>query len=181
MAKGHGGFTLIEILVVLVIMSILATVAVLAIGDTARTSKIESIAERLSLVIPAAEQQAILQPAQIGLAFNDQGLGFYQYKINADTQEGYWQVLGGDNVFKFIDIPKYVIVKIALQQYADVDLTAYDAKIKPDILLLSSGDISAFTMTLSLKGEEHPRYIITGQQNGKIELTRVMKGAGSGS
>jgi general secretion pathway protein H len=65
-----AGFTLIEILIVMVIISIVGAASLLSISRN-KNSQMENFARQLTNLITLAQQQAMLQPAVIGMTFSD--------------------------------------------------------------------------------------------------------------
>ena len=90
----HRGFTLIEILIVLVIMGIvLSLVAVNMMPDDKRTLAAE--AERLSLLLEQAHDDAVAGAERIAWSAREGGYGFWR----ADEQ-GEWVPLAGDETLR---------------------------------------------------------------------------------
>ena len=82
------GFTLIEIMVVIVIVAVLMGAVTLSfppVGD----KLLKENAERFSALISLAQDESILQSAEIALEFDDKGYGFYRNVDNswADLSE----------------------------------------------------------------------------------------------
>src|SRR3990167_7089199 len=73
------GYTIIEILVVLFIISIATGVALLGISQN-ENKKIESFTKELTQLITLAEEQAMLQPAIIGLSFDADAFQFARFE-----------------------------------------------------------------------------------------------------
>src|SRR5438445_13371118 len=76
----YAGFTLLEILVVLVIMNIVAGMAVLTIDRNAN-KRLQTFTQTLMQSLTLAEEQALLQPATLGLAFTPHSFCFYEYRL----------------------------------------------------------------------------------------------------
>src|SRR5438105_3387067 len=69
------GFTLIEILIVIVIISIVTGIAALTISRN-QQKQYEYLATSLSHLITLAEEEAMLRPTTLGLAFTDHTFQF---------------------------------------------------------------------------------------------------------
>lgn len=167
------GFTLLEILIVLVIMAILAGAASVSFIGADRTAKIKNLGEELALLLPVAEQQAILLPAQIGLVFSNNSYHFYQYVLNDDDPtQGDWQPIQGDTAFNPRDFSSDITIQIELIDTAPEVIPEDDQNIHPQIIFYSSGDITPFKMTFAFK-DKAPIYVLTGTADGAISLTRL--------
>lgn len=172
LSSGHG-FTLIEVLVVLIIMAIVATMVSVSIIGADRTVRLRNLAEEISLMIPLAEQQAILQPTQIGIVFADHHYKFYRYvSDDNDPSQGDWKLIKDDRVFVTKNYSNDITVKIQVPQNVQNVIDQSDIYIRPQLMMFSSGDILPFTMTLAIKNNA-PLYKITGEANGTVTLERL--------
>ena len=77
--KNIAAFTLIEIMIVIFIIGIAATFAVLNLGNIIHARHIEEVSKELTLLLPAAETQAIFQPAVIGVRITRDNYQFLQF------------------------------------------------------------------------------------------------------
>lgn len=94
--KKLHAFTLIELLVVLVIIAIILTVAVMAFGDFGKSRKQHLAVLQLEQTIKAAQTQAILQPAVLGLSFTNNGYHYYRFWYNPKSHHYTWVDLQDD-------------------------------------------------------------------------------------
>lgn len=94
--KGVRAFTLIELLVVLVIVAIVLAVAVMAFGDFGKSRKQHLSILQLEQTVKAAQTQAILQPAVLGLTFTTDGYQYYRFWYNPKTRQYAWIPLQND-------------------------------------------------------------------------------------
>lgn len=167
------GFTLLEILIVLVIMAILAGAASIAIVGADRTAKVKNFSEGLVQLFPVIEQQAILQPAQIGLVFANHSYTFYQYVPDEDDPtQGDWQAIQGDTVFNSRSYSNDITLHIELTETTPEVIPTEDQTIRPQIIFYSSGDVTPFKMTIAIK-DKKPLYQLNGSANGEVNLVRL--------
>src|SRR5258708_39791946 len=88
--KGRGyGFTLIEILIVIVIISIVSGIAALTISRN-QQKQYEYLANSLAHLITLAEEEAMLRPATLGLAFTPNSFQFFEYHNKIDKNKTHW-------------------------------------------------------------------------------------------
>lgn len=181
------GFTLIEVLVVMVIVAIIAGVAVLSLGSLGRAPPAKHAAEQLSAIAELASQQAVIAGQQYGLLISRHGYRFYTF----DGEQ--WQPVTNDPVFRARTLGDDVIFDLHLEG-APVDLSKTDfspdadthssasqaddsgtenddaTQPKPQIALLSSGEVTPFTITVTDTVDPSQRYVISGSLAQGIEL-----------
>jgi len=168
------GFTLIEILVVLVIISIITAVAVLSLGSLGGNSATKQAAEQLSDLTNLVSQQAVMRGQQYGLLIAPHSYTFLLY----DGQN--WSPVQDDDLLRARQLESSVTLALQLegtpivlptddQQTADSDLDTGKQKLKPQIMLLSSGEITPFKITISGDDQNLP-YVITANLLHGIQL-----------
>ncbi len=176
-ATTAAGFTLLELLVVLVIIGIVSSFAVLSIGLTGRDKSLDKESQRLLALMQMASEESVQKTEELGLAIGSDGYHFLRY----DYDQNVWQSLE-DDLFRERSLPDDVTLDLVLEgrpivlddpsmsdgkDQSTADLQDNKDKPKPpQILFLSSGEVSQFTLTL----REHPG---TAQ--------RVIKSVGDGS
>lgn len=159
----HSAFTLIEILIVVVIVGITITFALLAFGDFGQSRRVKAQAERIAMLIPLAEQQAILQPSVYGIRFQPHSYQFYRYLTASNHQRGHWEKISNDKLFK----PYQLSQRISLSLKATLTATP-----QPQIVITNTGDITPFELAISSTGHK-PLYRISVKSNGNVNLTKV--------
>ena len=154
------GFTLLEILVVLVIIGILASMAVLNIGDR-RGDMLKKESLRSTTLIDLARNEAILEAREYGLGL---WRGHYQfYELDESTNQ--WAPLLSDTHLHPRELPETIepLLEIENQEIV-LDAKAPD---KPQILILSSGETTAFRLTLEPEDGEQDPVVIELDQLGR--------------
>lgn len=169
MKKAHG-FTLIEILVVLFIISIVSTVALLSISRNSN-KQIETFANELAQTITLAEEQALLQPAVIGVRVKNDVVEFSAYHPPVPAEKNKtasWELIQDDVLGKHA-IPSSVAVKVEMANAHPSDSAENEEKQQPQIIISTNGDVTPFTIYVG-KQDEKPRYVIKGEADGTITV-----------
>jgi general secretion pathway protein H len=158
------GFTLIEVLVVLVIMAAMAGLLVIGVRDSPE-QRLRREADNLAALINAASDEAVLRSMEFGLAIDDEGYRFVYF----DMEKKQW-LAAPERALAEHAFPDTVTVSMALDgeeldEQTRERMRAFseqgeDEKLRPLILLLSSGEITPFTLTLEY-GEEF-RVVLQG-------------------
>lgn len=168
------GFTFIEILIVMLIISIAATFVVLRFGDFGQARRVENTAKELNLLLQAAQQQAVLQPAVLGWVLKSNGFAFYQFVVHQDiTVNGKylaeWQPLQQDRLFSFQPLPRNVVLRLQVNNKAVPPITDDEQTVSPRLQLLPSGYVTPFVLKIGARGKP-AAYEITGNTAGLIQL-----------
>lgn len=139
-------FTLIELLVVLVILGCLVGVAVLGVGIAGPSRELHNEAERLAGLIGVLAEEAVLDNQEYGLLLSRDSYQVLRY----DSASLSWQALSG----KPHELPAWAELSIELEGAA-LELPMPEEQeegskaLMPQLLLLSSGEISPFRLHLA--------------------------------
>ncbi len=163
----HGGFTLLEILVVLIIMAIGTGMAVFSTGILDSDKDVARETRRLHALLELAQEQAVFQGRTIGLEIEDRGYRFFLYDRRPDDDGNMislWVPMIDDQIFRPRTLSDDIVVELFVDD-RDVLLLASDddddeAPV-PQIILLSSGDISTFELHF-FRTASAVRYRLTG-------------------
>ncbi len=168
--KGHyeKGFTLIEILVVMVLLGLLSGVAIFTLGSGKLQRELEVEAQRLHTLLRMASEEAILSNSEIGFSIDDDHYEFLEY----DDEKQTWSS-SSVSVLKMRDLPEWLApiferegqTKILGKDSSDTK----DSK-KPDMMLLSSGEVTPFTITLQVQNKNEGGFIISSDGLEEIKL-----------
>jgi general secretion pathway protein H len=159
-----AGYTLIEILIVMLIISIVGAVSLLTVSAN-KNSQLETYSRQLTNLITLAEQQAMLQPAVLGLLVEDQTLRFYQFRAAVDVAHKSAWVPVDDPLLHERVIPKNIQVQLTFpgQSVTDKDKESHE----PQLIISTNGDLTPFIIYIGEK-KSVPRYQITGSDDGSL-------------
>ena len=148
--KKNKGFTLIEIMVVMMIIMIITTIAVLALGHLGQGRRVAWVAETLKRNLIAAQQEAILRPAILGLKLTSTGYEFFQWT------QGRWVTLTQDKLSQ-------------KNAFKDITVTIIEPKnVEAYFLFLPGGVVSPFHLILSDRSQSR-RYQLKVTSNGAVQ------------
>lgn len=139
------GFTLVEVLMVVVIIGILAGVVVIGFTGADRQRDLVREAKRLALVVEMARDESILGGLEYGLDVLEESYQFLVFDIDQDRwvaliESPYGEHLLAEGVGFDLRIEDFTIDPARLFQ--DDSL----ARHTPEVLILSSGELTPFTM-----------------------------------
>lgn len=149
------GFTLIEILVVVLIVGITIGFALLAFGDFGSKRRIVMATEQFVNYVKLVQHQAILETSTLGISVDHNN-----YQVLRLNSTAGWQSMAEKSVFHQQHFPESTIVR-----FDNLENT----KKNPQIIINSSGDMTAFTLTIS-SGKEIDIANIMGKSNGAVVI-----------
>ena len=177
------GFTLLELLIVLVVIGIISSFAVLSTGLADRDKPLGKETQRMLALLRMASEESVQRGTELGMRIDGSGYRFMRFDRDA------WKPME-DDLFRERDLPAEISVKLELEGRPIVldtpdssdtttSTTKTDAKTKPQapqIVFLSSGEVSPFVLTLS-EHDALPQYIkSTGA--GDFTLNTTLDGKG---
>ncbi|MGD8909912.1 MAG: type II secretion system minor pseudopilin GspH [Chromatiales bacterium] len=162
-----AGFTLIEVMVVVVIIGILINFTVLSLRSQSPVNQLNEEALRMKSLIEIASEEALLRSSLIGVDISETGYGFLR------LEEEIWQPVN-DTLLRNRELPEEVSISLTLTQPSGDDSDAGDSEEKrtPEIILLSSGEITAFDLKISSTLTD-AYYRLSGDETGELILDRV--------
>jgi general secretion pathway protein H len=159
-ATRTAGFTLLELMVVLVLIGIIFSFATLSMRGDDLAELMEREAQRLEMLLAVASDEAVLRGDELALYVEDNG-----YEFMTLVQDG-WQV-PDDGMLRRYDMPADIRLELDLgdelptpapEQDKETDEQATE---QPQIFILSSGEMTPFTLTFSSGGSLKYYQIIT--------------------
>jgi general secretion pathway protein H len=159
--KFARGFTLLEMLVVLVIAAVMAGLAVFGMQDSP-ARKLQREANALAALINAAADEAVARSLELGLAIDARGYRF----VYLDPETRRWQPwqqrpfaghrfdaeyhidfqLDGDQLD---EVSRQRLQQFIDRSAADSEADLGDGDNRPLLLMLSSGEVTPFVLTLT--------------------------------
>ena len=164
-ARADAGFSLLELLVVVAIIGLLVQAVTLSIGALGNDREIEQETERLRGLLDLLHEEALMQSRDYGLMFTQTGYRIYVF----DYTELAWAVPPGDRLLEPHALRPLVALTLALDGRTvplppDFD-SQYVENPEPQVMLLSSGEVTPFTIEMERAGIE-----------GHFELTAALDG-----
>lgn len=169
---GADGFTLLEVMVVIVIIAVVVGLAVISLGDNA-ANRLDEESRRLRTLIRLAADEAVLQGYEIGIAVQTDGYEFQVY----DDLSRQWSRMADDRMFRPRKMPDGISMELFLDDQELVLPVADDEQAddtllpQPQLLLLSSGEMTPFELELELELADR-RILLRGLPNGTLEEVR---------
>jgi prepilin-type N-terminal cleavage/methylation domain-containing protein len=167
-SHSQRGYTLIEILIVMLIISIVGVASLLSIS-TNKNTRLQNFAKELSNVISLAEQQAMLQPAVLGLVFGKNSLQFYRYQeAYGEPKKPAWVAINNNSALSKHTLPKNISIVLKI---ADKVISPSSEPL-PHLIITASGGLTPFIIYI---GETNapPRYQVIGSEDGSVNTQSV--------
>ena len=160
----QGGFTLLELMVVLVIMGVLMTFVGLNVGGDRQAEQLEREARRLAALLQLASEEAVIRSEELAIRFTEDS---YEFLI---LENGQWLQIGDESERPFHphEFPDGIELDLELEEELPPSLDS-EENTAPQVFLLSSGEITPFTLTLFVPDTEK-QYLIKATLLGHLEL-----------
>lgn len=160
-----GGFTLIELMVALVIVATLTGLATVSLS-VATDARIDTSARRLLGALRSAQQTAVLRGLDLGVRVQADRIDFLQ------AREGRWTTPPPDLRLAPLARPDHLRWRLEIDGREDPLLHGGDGR--PQLLLLSSGELTPFRLHLGAAGTDPqaPRWALHGRLDGYLQLER---------
>lgn len=165
MRRRARAFTLIELLVVIVLLGILVSLAVLTTGSSSTSRELRDEARRIAALIGVLSDEAVLDSREYGLLVNYEGYRVLRY----DEADARWREVERRKVHR---LPEWMRLELELDgtplelvaplKQTDDRAGLSDAdsrgrsrernsgpRLEPQLLILSSGELSPFSLRLS--------------------------------
>lgn len=180
------GFTLIELLVVLVLLGLISGMALMAVGGGNQAKEMHNEARRLQAVLLMAADEAVFSNEEIGVVIEPDHYAFLTF----NEQEGRWQA-SEKHALRAHTLPEWLVIDFQREGKERKILGAHNKKfgpadsefvgdlgimddlksdIKPHFMLLSSGEITGFSIGFQLKDDPDSRIEIKSTDEGEIVI-----------
>ena len=158
------GFTMIEMLVVILIIGIIVNLVAVNLGGNRSLEELETEVRRFYSLTELALEQALLSSEIIGIAVEDDA---YHFLLRTENR---WEPMD-DNLFRDRKLPESLRLKLATE--VPTRDSSKQAEKTPDIVLLSSGELTPFELLFSSSLIED-RFRITGEATGNLSLEHIV-------
>lgn len=175
--RRSAGFTLIELLVVLLIIGLSVGLVTLQVGNNdALTTRnmVKQFANNAALLA----EEAIVSGQQWGIDLYraesvDERFG-YRWLLRKD---GIWSVAAIEDMDNDLVFPAEIVLRFELENVEqDIDIklpepaSIDDEPLQPDILLLSSGEMTPFVLSFAERDRYEADLVVRADLLGRIEL-----------
>lgn len=161
-------------LVVVVIVSILATFATLSIGNRALDDRMEVESKRLYQILRLASDEAETKGLEIGFLTDATG-----YQFLTRDESGEWVAYVEASPLRARNLPDPFVLELRIEDRPVTPAQKQNGKskkLKPQALLLSSGEATAFTLDIRAPGYA-PHYRLEATALGQFTMTRIEQGS----
>lgn len=168
------GFSLLELLVVLAIFAIFIGAVVLEVGIGSGTDhETEREVARLKNVVDLAREEALLQTRDYGVFFTRSAYRFYVYdhglqKWGAPLDD---RLLTEHSIVGRLPLQLALVVEDRELVLPETFATEDDEEPEPQVLVLSSGEITPFEARL-FEDPDVGEHVLTAELTGATEITR---------
>lgn len=180
------GFTLIELLVVMVLLGLVAGIAVTTLGGSSQGRELTNEVNRFHAVLRMASQEAIFNNQEIGVLVDTD---LYEFLV-FDEQTGRWES-APQPFLRVHNLPEWIEIDFqregkerkilgasgnSLAESEFAGLTPDDEEVvskKPNFMLLSSGEVTGFTIGMQIDNDADSRLEIRTDEQGEIVLPHV--------
>jgi general secretion pathway protein H len=175
--RSQHGFTLLELMVVIVLIGIILTFVVRSVGDGGRRDRIQREAQRITALVEMVGEEAVLQSSVMGMHFLEHGYEFMRYNGQK------WKLIEKDELLRQRTLDPMIEMQLMVEGFR-IDLEAVTRATasgdedegedeekegpKPQVVFLSSGERSAFELTLVYEDDESG-FLLTVPPLGGVE------------
>ena len=137
----RSGFTLLEVLVVVFIIGIMVTMGVMSVRGVSVEEQMAEEVKRMDALLQLAQEEAILRSQEIGVHLDTDNYSF----LLLDGRE--WRAIEDDKLFRKREMPEGVRLSLTIEEYITFAVNNdSETSLTPQILLLSSGEITPFSL-----------------------------------
>lgn len=169
LGRNVSAFTMIEVLVVILIIGIIINFAVISIRGNSPTDVLKAEARRFTSLVELALEEALLRSELVGIVIEEDA-----YHFLVRDQES-WEP-NQESIFRKRELPENIRFEIITEQPAESNMDINKNKDTeaqtPDIVLLSSGEITPFELKVSSDLTDD-FFRINGTETGSLQLDHV--------
>ena len=180
----HAGITLMEVMLVILLMGLTAAAVTMSIGNSGPQQALEKNAQQFIAATELVLDETVLSGQFIGIVVEKTSYQFVYYK------DGQWNPLEKDRILSEKQMEPGVVLNLVLDglplvQEDEKDESWFDEPLiepsaedkkkhpEPQILLLPSGEMSAFELSFITKTDKGPLdVLVVGDALGRLTLGR---------
>jgi type II secretion system protein H len=199
LARPQRGFTLLELMVVVFIIALVAAGAIISLGSTGKDSQLEKERDRLSSLMSYTQERGAMLTLEYGIRCGVHGYRFVYF----DHLLNQWQPETTDETLRPRKFPAGLQIGLLIEGHQivldDKNLTIPRQQVSqpgipapklgsdtpgsftgqsfdntPQVLLLSSGDVNSFVLTLSRQGVNRTA-TLKSNVDGSIETGAIVE------
>ena len=181
-----NGFTLLEVMLVLLLMGLAAGYVMFNAFGASKTDLLKSQAQRLQVIVDMASDFAVLNQQQLGVRIEQTDNEYYFVYLDDDDE---WQRIEGEDVYAVHTLPEPFTLTLNLddlpwivedqlfdRELFDENLSVSEDGVEigsdedkklppPQILIMSSGDVTPFTLSFNYNGDKGDEPVYFSLQN----------------
>ena len=159
-----AGFTLVEIMVVVLIIGILSVGAVLSLGVVGEDRQLDRERDRILTITEYLRDQAALQNREFGMRMFTGGYEF----LALDPRTSQWEQVTEDPMLRARTLPPGIQPRLLVEGRPIVLPKRDEKDPSPQIMLLSSGELNSFELTLRREDDGEVVVLIPSPQESAI-------------
>lgn len=192
--NNQQGFTLLEIMLVLLLMGMISVGVVMTLPSSLTSDQsVNWQAQRFSTLLQFAEDEAMISGVELGLVFtpekNTYEFTFYDYKSRQ------WLPVSSKQIAGLVELPSSMRIEYELSgsvwdevetededvfiedEYLIIDDEKDARALKPQVYVMSSGEVTPFTLAFSsLDGDRKKEtQTLSVSMSGDISLSELVK------
>ncbi|OJF69800.1 type II secretion system protein GspH [Alteromonas sp. V450] len=180
------GFTLLEVMLVLLLMGLAAGYVMFNAFGASKSDLLKSQAQRMQVLVDMASDYAVLNQQQLGIRIEEEKSEYYFVYLDEDDE---WQRIEGEKMYGTHTLPAFFTLTLNLDDLPwdvedrlfdrslfDENLSVSDAGVDignkedkklppPQILIMSSGEITPFTLSFNYEGDDSEAPVFYSLQN----------------
>lgn len=183
------GFTLLEVMLVLVLMGLAASYVVFNVFGASKSDLLKQEVQRLQVIVDMASDYAVLNQAQLGVRIEESKRQYYFMFLD---EEDKWQPVTDEDIYDTYTLPEPFTLTLNLDDLPwdtedqlfdrdifDESLSVSDDEVDigkeeekklppPQILIMSSGEVTPFSLLFSFEpefGGDEPVYFTLNNED----------------
>ncbi len=181
-----AGFTLLEVMLVLLLIGLSAGYVMFNAFGASQADLLKDQAQRMQVIVDMASDYAVLNQQQLGVRIEENDNAYYFVYLDENDK---WQRVEDENIYATHTLPEQFSMSLNLDDLPwDVEDRLFDRELfdenlsvsedgveigneeeeqlpPPQILIMSSGEITPFTLSFNYEGERGEMPVYFSLQN----------------